>query len=432
MTGTTMRARRVMLGIAMFAATAAVARPARAQSATPDARWQGWLGCWQPVSPASADSYTEWMAARARDAGLPTLCIVPAATPTSVEFVTVAGGAVTARETIDAANSHAARKRDNCDGWEGANWSADGRRIYLHTEYACDGGMSQTSSGMLTMSLTGQLLDIRSIASAGMKSVRIARYESVAAPPGFAIDSAKVLSRDAIPVTAARTAIAGSLTGADIVDAAHNADSLVVEAWLVERGERFNLDAKRLAALADAGVPGRITDLMIAMSYPNKFVFDRSARLASTRPPNGSRAYATAPRIDPYGYTSSPYGFPYGYGPLGYDPMLYRNGYGGYGYGPGYGYGNGYGYGYGYGGYLYQPPVVIVRGSGGGATHGRVVNGRGYQRDPSATSASQPSSGSTRPSSGSGSTASGGSASSGTTSSSSSSSGEGRHAKPRP
>jgi hypothetical protein len=425
MTRTTMMGRGISLGLALVASALAVAAPLAAQSVTPDARWQGWLGCWQPVSPASADSYSEWMAARARDAGLPTLCIVPSATPTSVEFVTVAGGAVTSRDTIDAATSHAARTRNHCDGWEGANWSADSRRIYLRTEYACAGGVSQTSTGMLTMSTSGQLLDIRSVASGGMKSVRIARYESVAAPAGFAVDSAAVQSSNAIPVTAARMASAGSITGADIVDASHNADSLVVEAWLVERGERFNVDAKHLIALADAGVPGRITDLIIALSYPNSFMFDRSARLASGGvTPNGSRVYVSVPRVDPFGYTSGIYGYPYGYGPLGYDPMLYGSG------GRGYGYGSGYGYGYGYGGYLYQPPVVIVRGGGGTNGHGRVVNGRGYQRDPQATSPSQPSSGSTSASSGSA-PASSGATSSGT-SSSSSGSGETRHAKPRP
>jgi hypothetical protein len=420
-----MRARGSLV-LAFLVGSATFAAPLAAQAVAPDARWQGWLGCWQPVSPASADSYTEWMAARARDAGLPTLCIVPSTTPTSVDFVTVAGGTVTSRETVDAADTRTPRTRDGCDGWERASWSVDARRVYLSSQYSCASGASQTSSGMLTMSATGQLLDIREIASGGAKAARIARYENVRAPAGFAIDSTQVLPSDAIPVTAARAAIAGSLTGADIVDAVNNTDSLVVEAWLVERGQRFNVDAKHLAALADAGVPARITDLMIALSYPGKFIFDRSAFLASRVAPSGSRVYANAPRIDPFGYMSGLGGYPYGYGPLGYDPMLYGGGLRGYG--------NGYGlgYGYGYGGYLYQPPVVIVRGNGGGAArgHGRVVNGRGYQRDPSGTTASQPQS--TRTPSSTGSTSSGGSTSAGTSSGTSSGSGETRQAKPRP
>ena len=422
MTKTISIGRGVSLGAVLIAAVMAAASPVAAQSVTPDSRWQGWLGCWQPVSPASADSYSEWMATRARDAGLPTLCVVPSATATSVDFVTIATGTETARETIDAGDARIARKRDGCDGWERANWSSDARRIYLGAEYKCPSGVSQASSGMLTMSATGQLLDIREFSNAGPSSVRIARYESVAAPAGFAIDSTRVLASDAIPVSAARAAIAGSLTGADIVDALHNTDSLVVEAWLVERGQGFNVDAKHLLALANAGVPGRITDLMIALSYPGKFSFDRSALLASRAPREGSHAYVTAPRFDRFGYGG---GYPYGYGPLGYDLLRYGNGLGGYGYG----YGS---YGYGYGGYLYQPPVVIVRGSGGTTQHGRVVNGRGYQRDPQATT-SRPPAETRTPASGGGSASGSGTTSSGTTSGSSSSgSGETRHAKPRP
>lgn len=447
MTRKTFSSRRLTLGAALLAAAIGATSPVAAQAVRPDARWQGWLGCWQPVTPASADSYTEWMATRARDAGLPTLCIVPSSSETSVDFVTVSGGKVTAREKVDAGNPRVARQRDSCDGWDGANWSADGRRIYVHSEYACGGGVTRTSSGLLTMSAGGQLLDIEEIASGGAQSVHVARYESVHAPAGFALDSALVLPAGALPVTAARTAMAGSLTGADIVDATRNADSLVVEAWLVERGDRFNIDAKHLIALADAGVPGRITDLMIALSYPDVFVFDRSARLASVRPPTpGSLAYSSAPSADPFGYRSgcnrfsSDYG-PFGYRPLPYAPLGYAPlGYGSSSYSPygcssygynGYGYNGGYGNGgYGYG-YLYQPPVVIVRGSGGSGTpHGRVVNGHGYTRDtpPSGTGTadrtpSKPASSGARPS---------GAGSSNGGTGSTSAEGETRHAKPRP
>ena len=435
---------RLTFCAALLSAAMAAAAPAVAQAVAPDARWQGWLGCWQPVTPASADSYTEWMATRARDAGLPTLCIVPSARAAAVDFVTVSGGKVTARQSVDAGSAHVARQRDSCDGWDGASWSADGRRIYMRSEYSCAGGVTRTSSGLLAMSAAGQLLDIEEIASGGANSVHVGRYESVRPPAGLAIDSTLVPRDDAMPVVAARMAMAGSLTGADIVDAVRGADSLVVEAWLVERGDPFNVDARHLVALADAGVPGRITDLMIALSYPGVFMFDRAARLAAVRPPMaGAIASASAPGIDPFGYRSGcsgrssgyiPLGTaPLGYGPLGYGAPGYYSPAGCYGsnsYGySGYGY-NGYGYGgYGYG-YLYQPPIVIVRGgnAGSGQSHGRVVNGHGYTRDtpPSSTTtadrepASRPAS-STRSSDGA--SSAGHAEPSG---------GETRHAKPRP
>lgn len=417
MTTTITSRRLIALAASLFAGALTLVPAAEAQDARADASWRGLLGCWQPVTAASADTYTAWMEQRARDAEAPRLCIVPTNRPGAVEFVTVAGGKVTTRDTVDAANPHLARTRDSCDGWEGAGWSVDGRRVYLKSQYSCEGNVTRASSGMLAMSSDGQLMHIDEIASGGAKSVRVARYRSVAAPEGIALDSSLVPRADAIPVTAARASMSAALTGADIVDAVNNVDSLVVEAWLVERGDRFVVDAKRLAALADAGVPARITDLMVALAYPRVFALDRPTRVASTIAPVGSgrTVYVTLPPSDPFGYQSG-----FGYRPYGYSPYSYL--YDSYAY-------NRYGYGY-----FYQPPVVIVRGSGGGSParpHGHVVNGRGYTRDPSPPSADMPS---TRSGAGGG-TSSQGSGSSGSSTSSgsgSSSSGETRHAKPRP
>lgn len=416
MTTTMKTGRRIVLAAGLLAAMGALALPsaARAQNVRPDARWQGWLGCWRPVTATSADSYTAWMEQRARDAGAPTLCIVPSTSATAVDFVTVADGKVVARETVDAGDSHRARQRDGCDGWEGASWSANARRVYLKSEYDCAGGVTRTSSGMLAMSNSGELLDIEAIGSGGTKSVHVARYQSVAEPAGFALDSALVPRADAIPVTAARAAAAGALTGSDVVDAVAHADSLVVEAWIVERGDRFTINAKQLAALADAGVPGRITDLLVALAYPKVFALNQpTIALAPAAIPatSGRTLYVTVPPTYPYGYPG------YDYSPFGYSPY----GYNGYGYGYG-------GFGYGY---LYRPPLVIVRPSGGGTArpHGRVVNGHGYTRDPSPASGASTSTG--RDASGSASSPSSGSSTS-SSSSSSSGSGETRHAKPRP
>jgi len=424
----------IVLARAALLSTTAVS----AQTATPDVRWQGWLGCWQPVSANTADSYSAWMDQRARDAGAPTLCIVPSKSASGVDFVTVArDGKVTAQQPVNPETHAVARERDGCSGTEGAEWSTDARRLYVGSHYSCPNGLTRTTSGMLAMSGNGQLVDIEEVATGGAKSVRVARYQSVAAPAGFALDSAVVPNASSLPVSTARAALSGALTGADIADAVHSVDTLVVEAWLVERGDRFKVDAHRLAALADAGVPGRITDLMIALAYPKVFALDQSLRVASTAP-RGSTIYATLPAPDPFGYRYGGYGgYPVGYGPLGYSPYLYSPlgfGYNGYGYGSGYG-----GYGYGYGGYVYQPPVVIIRNPNGGSghTHGRVVNGEGYTRGGSSGSTGTtgvPRSASGGSSAGSstssGSTSSGSSA--GSSSSGSSSSGETRQAKPRP
>src|SRR5207244_1725794 len=75
-----------------------------------------------------------------------------------------------------------------------------------------------------------------------------------------------------------RAAAAVSLATDDVGEAARRVDTSVLEAWLVERGESFTLDAKRLVTLADAGVPTPVIDLMVALSYPKVFAINAASR----------------------------------------------------------------------------------------------------------------------------------------------------------
>jgi hypothetical protein len=253
-------------------------------------------------------------------------------------------------------------------------------------------------------------------------------------------------------------AAAATLNVADIADAVQHTDPAVTQAWLVERGAQFNLDAKKLVQLADAGIPGSVTDVMVGLSYPEHFALQAgpgqmlaggtlsardSARIASQyvndrcfdgidplwdAPGSFDPCYGTHWGLRSYGYG---YGYGFGYG-SGYSPYgLYDNGY----YSP-YGYYNGFGGGY------YSVPVVVVKGDQAPQAHGRVVNGRGYSQGSNSSGTGAVPNNSSAPSSrgsssGSGSSGSGssssGSSSSGSSSSGSSSSGSGgRTAVPRP
>ena len=214
----------------------------------------------------------------------------------------------------------------------------------------------------------------------------------------------------------ARAAASLSLAIEDLVESTRQLDIDVVEAWLVERGGSFTLDATRLKTLAKAGVPSRITDLMIALSYPKAFAIDAVSH-------QGERRVST-----PEMYAGGPAGVPtpwYGDCLMEYQPF----GYSSY-------YCDGFGrlYPYGYEFYPRNYPVAIVftggtsgAGAGGGTAHGRVVNGRGY-REGQRPSADVSNKGEPRSPVG-GWSSSGGSSPSST---SSSGSGEQRTAKPRP
>lgn len=400
---------------------AALALPAGAQTGADAGSWSAFAGCWRPLSP-DASLGARWSSVPS--AGAPTLCVVPTDRASAAELLTFAGDSIAARDTIDVGAAPRARERDGCSGNESAAWSSDGTRLYMRASYACARGLTQSSSGVLALSTGEELLDIEQTTRGAAKAVRVSRYVRVADPAQLPRELAARLTGAGMEFGLSRSVASAPLTVAAIAELSRQVEPEVVEALLVEHGDHIAVDAKLLAALADAGVPGRITDMMIALSYPRRFAIASAVPAPQDRITANDRVPRTI--IDPAlpGY-SSIYA-PFGYGLLGYSPY----GYSPYRYGP-YGYG-----GYGYGGYAYgyyQPPIVIVR-TGPPAPHGRVVNGRGYSRG----SDGETSSGATaHPRSGSGSGSSGGSSSgsssAGSSSSGSSSSGGGtRTAKPKP
>ena len=191
-------------------------------------------------------------------------------------------------------------------------------------------------------------------------------------------------------------------------------------------------------ALANAGVPDRVIDVLVAMSYPDAFAIAPSATtpgsLAINEPRGGGgggigdlgSAEADCPPLSfsVYGWGGcSPFGyFPYGYLPYGYSPYGYSR----------YGYYSPYGTGFGaYGGWYGagQPAVIVLKSGDNAGQHGQVVNGRGYVQGRSGDTTTATSSGGT--SSTSSASSPSGSSSSGSSSSGSSGGGGDRTAHPR-
>lgn len=416
-------ARPAMITVAgLLVALAASVSSLPAQSSAVDPRWQGWLGCWRPAA-APLPGETDSLGTPLVDVYAPLLCVVPSG-ESSVDMITVADGKVLARETIDASGTDRSRVRDGCTGTESARWSDDARRVYLKSEYACPGALTRRSNGVLAISTEGELLDVQGVATGAGKQVRVARYRDAGVPQSLPATIADAIGGRAMAVGASRTAAAAPITETEIVDASRNLDAQVVQAWLIESGQPFSVDAKAVVRLARAGVPGSVTDALVALSYPHVFAVNRATFASTLRPMPGGPQVAGVPRTihaDVFppnvgGYYNGYYNpYYYGYSPFAYSPF----GYGGYA---------------GYGAYPYGGgPVIVIRDNGPAARHGRVVNGRGYSRDdpsaPDAIPRSEPRSAQPTTSTSSGSS---GSPSSGSSSSGSSSSGGERKAKPRP
>jgi hypothetical protein len=355
---------------------------------------------------------------------------------------TINVGKVTNRTTIEANAEPHVVTRDGCEGTETAWWSVTGRRLYLRSSLTCADGTRRSSTGVLSFTEHRQWLDVRSLAiNGGSSSIAVGRFAAVEAADSVSIPADV---RYATPVRTpaaeyAAVAAASPLTLADIAEVSTVLDAGVASAWLVERtrGLTLEIDGKKLAALADNGVPAPVIDVAVALAYPDVFGIASDSREAQRRP--GVQALASQ-SPNQAGYRGMPMD-PFYYDPyFGYlDPWYYYSGYGrGYGYGYGY-YGYGYGSPYGwygpYGGTYYSggPTVVVIQNPSGSPgtlpPHGRVVKGQGYTGGAGADGPTARNGGSSTPmTSGQGSVSAGSgsssSASSGTSSSAASSGGE--------
>jgi hypothetical protein len=337
--------------------------PASAQEM--DQRWLAWMGCWQPVAETASD-----------DAADALLCFQPLVGDAGVELVSIQGGQISTRQTVHADGRQHDSSSDGCTGWDRGDFSARPGRVFLSSERVCDGDVSRTSTGLLTMVSPDEWVDVEVVTLGGQRTTWLARYRLAPLSEAEAAGFGGIAADRGMAVHAARGAAAANPSVDDVIEASRYVEAEGVNAWVAELDTPFILDADRLVRMADAGVPDDVIDMVIAVSYPSRFAVGRESERyspgfgSSYGTPGGwgfSQPYYSSLFFSPFGFCS-PYGYGFGYGGCRY---------GGYGYG-GYGYG-GYGYG-GYGG----PVVIYVDRTDSG---GRVVNGQGYRRGESSNTA---------------------------------------------
>ncbi len=348
---TTMR--HALVATTVVAGLSLLSSAASAQAAGP--RWQAWVGCWTAALPGPAT--VDMKAA-------PIMCVAPTANADAVQVIAVLENKVISRDTVDASGREHLISTKTCNGSQSAHWSADERRVYLKSVSTCD-GLSSTTSAILAITASGEWLDVRDVSAGGGSNVRVAHFRAAQVPA--VLDSVLAGNRPSVS-SAARIAAGAPVGTTAIAEAVKNAEPTVVESWILERGQQFNLDANTLVALADAGVPGNVTDAMIAESNPKEFKVDHEG--INDREPTSNRTVFGGTMYDTSCSPSSRYYDPYDcrYSNYGYSYNPYGYGYNSYGYG--------YGYGYGFAG-GYYPPLVIVAGPGTTST-GKAIKGHGY------------------------------------------------------
>jgi hypothetical protein len=341
---------------------------------TESGSWLAWHGCWREVTDNGA--------------GGQMLCVLPGDDASEARIVTFAEGVSGAITTLRVDGIARPVEDGGCTGTEVASWSKDGRRVFLRSELDCE-GLRRVSTGIFAMVAEHEWVDIQAATMGEQHATRQLRYRAVG------IGEAPEQVRPLLPVgrelarESARLHTSAPLGIEEVIEASALVAPPVLQGILAARRHGFSMDARSLVQLETAGVPREVIDVVVALSYPKRFVVQQPSPagdvVAQTQRDYDDvecydpmfRVYRYGRDCDRLGLSSRRYGSRYGYDPrYGYDS---RYGYG-YGYSP-WGY-NPYGWRYN------TPTVIVIRPDDGEAPRqpGELVKGRGYTGGSSSSS----------------------------------------------
>jgi uncharacterized membrane protein YgcG len=233
-----------------------------------------------------------------------------------VTFTTTIAGETALEQTVVATGADRPVDDAECQGTQRAEWSSDGFRLYSAAQITCAGDQTpRRVSGLALLAPDGTWLDIQAVEIGGREDVRLRRYRRVTEP-----------AATTVPVLRATR-----LNIDDIREASGKVSPRALEAALVETNAAFDLSGRTLLDLDDAGVPVSVIDVMIAQSYPDRFVVERTRGARS----GGGSVFLNDPFWLDYGFYSPLYGspyYPYYYSPFAYsyygrfDPRFFGGG----------------------------------------------------------------------------------------------------------
>lgn len=322
--------------------------------------WDAWYGCWM----AAGDEETT------DDAGTALVCVLPGADAQTARIANVEDGRIVDELSITADGQPRAFDNGGCTGTEMARFSADGRRVYTRADLDCR-SFQRVSTGVIAMVSPTEWVETQGVTVSGQATGRTVRYHAVPASAVPASIRAQLPAIEGMALEAVRLDAAVPLDVDAVIEAADAVGGPALEALLAVRQQEFDLDARSLTRLSDGGVPGTTIDVMIALSYPDKFAVRESSQFDDFGQRAGRNAeldeycdymYRSARRPVRRGY--------YGYG-SGYecDDMYGMN----YGYNSMYGNRNGYGM---YDRYRWgRSPVIVEE-----VVQGGTVTREGYTR----------------------------------------------------
>ncbi len=283
-------------------------------TASTDARWTPFLGCWSLVEdeirrPVLSD-LEEGGPEEDRPMGL--VCLAPEGN--GVRLTTYSGEEAFLEDSLSADGQRHDVVRGRCHGWQEVDWSQDASILFTRSELTCEENRRRSVSGVSLLLDGSSWVEIQSMGTGDGRAVLVRRFRAASAEVSkLRIPS---LTEEQIQESAvARLKATSKLTLEDVIEASSRVAPEVVEALLVERGGRFALDGESLLRLSDASVPPRVIDLMVALSFPDEFEVERGGGVSGGA---GWGYSGYDPFFDSalaYPYYAAPFGYYYWYAP---------------------------------------------------------------------------------------------------------------------
>ena len=328
-----------------------VAAQAAPQSAPKmDARFNGWLGCWRLEDDLAGTGLR--MCITPDQTGVRLQSVV--GTERGLDELVITDGV--ARPIVDA----------DCKGTERAEWSQDGLRVFRTTDVTCTKETARTIKGVAFLAPGPAWINVQHITGeSATTGVRVQRYRR-AFNQNLA-DGSKA-PQPSGAASAAPTARDATWSIDDVIEASGKLPAEALQAALADVRHGFNMNKSTLIKLDEAGVPDGVIDLMVALTFPKRFVVERAGGSAPIGVSTGMGWYdpfMSPMMTGPYAncYSDRYYGYRSYYNMCG----SYYSPYGAYFPYQNYYYNGG-------GGWVAVDPNPPAVDSG----NGRAINGRGY------------------------------------------------------
>jgi hypothetical protein len=235
----------LLLSAGMGLGTAFAQTTAQATDQATDGRWLAWMGCWQPMAETATREAPDTM-----------VCFQPVQGDVGVEMVTIENGEVSARQTIRADRQRYDSTQEGCTGWDRGDFSAQPARVFLTSEYLCEGEVARTSTGMLAIVSPEEWIDVRVVKVGDTAPLTwVTRYRLATQSDAEAAGFGDIAADRSMAVRSARIA-AARLSVDDVIEASGYVEAEGVSAWVAERNAPLEIDADELIRMSDAGVPG--------------------------------------------------------------------------------------------------------------------------------------------------------------------------------